>query len=611
MKKNIIKKGMALIAVAGMLTGCSDSYLSTEPVTDPSGATIANSVEAAKLAVRGIARAMNCQYSKTKMNQYNGESYVNTLYNDGIGQDCYSGLGQSMWGAEINRWNGMGTPSQKWFTYIPWNYGYNLVYMANNVLAGIDTAEGLEADKLLIKAQALTYRAHGYVKLMQFYGPRWEDSNNGEEYCIVLRTEPTMDATPLVTVNVIKNQIYNDLTEAIRLYDQSGKKRDYKWEPSREVACGLYARAAMLFHDYEKAEEMAKAAQEGFSVMDNTTLFAGFYADNDDFMWQSSDEDSDIYYWSFGSHYAANGLYVKNWDNGSTYISLDLYNQLDPKDVRRGWFLTPDKLSDTYQTTNMNPGKLVPEDCWDPTLIDASTMNMALGPTKKDKNNPDQKFGLPNFIFKFTTDYLDYKFKGDRSLMYDEKDPFAGYCAWGKNLEGGFAIAGTKAKVYCTQIGAQYKFWSKAPYGTSYYPFMRCAEMVLTQAEAAYYNGHMDVAKQCLEKIQRMRIPGYAGAQTGEALLDEIRLCRRIEMWGEGMSWSDLKRWNLPCVRRPWKANDPTSGNIGAQYQLVRQPSEQAGWRFVVPNGESEYNNLIDRSLLPPVSAYTDYQVPD
>lgn len=610
MKKNIIINGMLCLASAAMLTGCSENYLSTEPVTMPSMASVQGSTEAARMAVRGLGRAMNCQYSKTAMNQYNGESYVNTLYNDGIGQDCYSGLGQAQWGAAINRWNSMGDPAQKWFTYIPWNYGYNLIYMANGVLDGIDEAEGLQADRDLIKAQALTFRAHGYIKLMQFYGPRWEDSKNGEEYCMVLRTTQSMGDSPLVTVNTIKDQIYADLDLAIQLYDASGKTREYKWEPCREVACGLYARAAMIFHDYDKAQQMAHDAQKGFQVMDNNTLFAGFYADNNDFMWCSSSEDSDIYYWSYGSHYSCNGLYVKNWGDGANAISLDLYRMLDPNDIRRDWFLTPDKVDATYQTTNMNPGKLKPEDFWSTDLVNASSMSMSEGATKRDRNNPDLKWGLPNFIYKFTVDYMANKFKGDLSLMYDETDPFAGYCAWGNNVQDGFAFAGTKVKVYPIQLGGQYKFWSKAPYGTSCYPYMRSAEMVLTEAEAAYMNNDMATAKNCLEKIQKMRIKNYAGAPAGSALLDEIRLCRRIELWGEGMSWSDLKRWNLPCIRRPWVKDDPTSGNIGSTFQLVRQPNEQAGWRFVVPNGESEFNKEIDRSLLPSVSAYSDYDVP-
>ena len=61
-----------------LLGACSDDYLSQSPITDPSNAQIHESVAAAKLAVRGIARVMQMQYQKTNLNQYIGESYINT-----------------------------------------------------------------------------------------------------------------------------------------------------------------------------------------------------------------------------------------------------------------------------------------------------------------------------------------------------------------------------------------------------------------------------------------------------------------------------------------------------------------------------------------------------
>ena len=36
---------------------------------------------------------------------------------------------------------------------------------------------------------------------------------------------------------------------------------------------------------------------------------------------------------------------------------------------------------------------------------------------------------------------------------------------------------------------------------------------------------------------------------SGQALIDEVLIQRRIELWGEGRNWTGLKRLNLPFQR--------------------------------------------------------------
>lgn len=601
MKNNIIIKGLFGLCAAAMLAGCSDSYLDLAPESDPSTNTIQNNAKNALLAVRGIARMMNTQFSQVSTgNQYNGEAYVNTIYNDAMGQDAYVLLAFQQFGASMSNWNSMGNERASWFTYIPWNYGYTLIRQANMILENIDEMEGEKALIDLVKAECLTYRAHGYTKLLQFYAPRWEDSDNGSKYCIVIRDTPSLGDTPLVTMNDVKKQIYSDLDEALKCYDATDMEREYKWEPSREIACGIYSRAALIFHDWETAQKMAKEAQKGFAVMDNKTAFAGFYETNNDFMWESSSEDSDIYYWSWGSHYTCNGQYTNSWGLCDA-ISLDLYNQLDAKDVRREWFLTPDKI--VGKTGLANRGKLTIEAFWDPLLVSPTDCDMSIGKTADPKDGT--RWGLSNAAAYFGLNYINKTFTGDMNKMLGET-PFACYMEYGPSVQGGFMVdKGVQAKLGKCTLGAQYKFWSLAPYGTSTYPYMRCSEMVLNEAEAAYEAGDYATAKNCLEKINKLRIPGYTCTSSGEALRDEIRLCKRIELWGEGMSWSDLKRWNLPMKRRPWIENNINSGNIGASYAIIRQINEQGGWRYAVPANERDFNKAIDASLLPKPEEYT------
>ena len=67
---------------------------------------------------------------------------------------------------------------------------------------------------------------------------------------------------------------------------------------------------------------------------------------------------------------------------------------------------------------------------------------------------------------------------------------------------------------------------------------------------------------------------------------------RRIELWGEGFNWFDLKRWNEPIVRRIWKADDPTSGNYPAWMEAELSTTIGNGWTYAIPKAETQYNKL-------------------
>ena len=91
------------------------------------------------------------------------------------------------------------------------------------------------------------------------------------------------------------------------------------------------------------------------------------------------------------------------------------------------------------------------------------------------------------------------------------------------------------------------------------YLYMRAAEMYLIEAEALARQGQDGPARTALETLVKTRFPAYtAAALSGSALVDEILLQRRIELWGEGFSLMDIKRLNQGL-------NRPTgTGNHGA-----------------------------------------------
>ncbi|HEY5688236.1 MAG TPA: RagB/SusD family nutrient uptake outer membrane protein [Yeosuana sp.] len=99
------------------------------------------------------------------------------------------------------------------------------------------------------------------------------------------------------------------------------------------------------------------------------------------------------------------------------------------------------------------------------------------------------------------------------------------------------------------------------------YVYMRVAEMYLMEAEAMARGGNDSGAASVLYDLVSTRDPGYTlSTNTGQALINEILLQRRIELWGEGFAWFDMKRNNVDLVRDYPGSNHAAFGkdNYGA-----------------------------------------------
>ncbi|GET25705.1 RagB/SusD family nutrient uptake outer membrane protein [Prolixibacter sp. NT017] len=88
---------------------------------------------------------------------------------------------------------------------------------------------------------------------------------------------------------------------------------------------------------------------------------------------------------------------------------------------------------------------------------------------------------------------------------------------------------------------------------TTDYVYMRVAEMYLLNAEAAAKTGDEATARTSLKALvsHRMADADYIDALTGQALVDEIYLQTRIELFAEGKSYLAMKRNHATIVRGP------------------------------------------------------------
>lgn len=145
---------------------------------------------------------------------------------------------------------------------------------------------------------------------------------------------------------------------------------------------------------------------------------------------------------------------------------------------------------------------------------------------------------------------------------------------------------------------ANIKFGDKGDW-TMDYVYMRAAEMVLIEAEAKAHLGDEAGAATALKKLMSNRdVKWFQAAST----VDDVFVQRRIELWGEGFNFFDLKRLNKVVDRRYDGSNHrtkvyahhgtdyinrDTNGNPFSWEKIAKD------WTYQIPITEINENPLI------------------
>ncbi|MCB0609836.1 MAG: RagB/SusD family nutrient uptake outer membrane protein [Lewinella sp.] len=74
-------------------------------------------------------------------------------------------------------------------------------------------------------------------------------------------------------------------------------------------------------------------------------------------------------------------------------------------------------------------------------------------------------------------------------------------------------------------------------------PFIRNEELILIYAENNLGTNNSETLKALNAVRNAAGLPNYGGAQTDDALMDEIVKQRRYSLFGEGHRWIDMRRW--------------------------------------------------------------------
>ena len=426
----------SLVALVGF-NSCSSDYLDTEYTT------YLGEKEAAAAAASNPDVFLNGIWSQ--MVAYEGEhdryGYLSWLmFLQVMGEDMAHENGQTYYNFDYQ----MDYREEQWVrTRLIWQGFYSLIDKANAIIS-LYPEGGTNVNEKGLLGQAFAIRGMAYTYLIQVY----QDYLNEDG---TFKTE----------------------APGVPVYFNSA---DGKSAEEIAAAKGL-ARYYLLTQQWDKAAKAANDARQGYSIMGNEDLHAGFNdISNGEWMWGfKHTTETQTSYASFFSWMDSKGSgYGGLW--GAVTIDKKLYDQIADTDYRKSLFVGP-----------KGEGKLAA--------------------------------------------YANLKFIGKASWLSD-------------------------------------------------YLYMRASEMVLIEAEAYAHQNQGAKAAEVLKELMKNRQPDW---NKSSVTVEDVYLQRRIELWGEGFTYFDLKRLNKG-IDRSYEGN-----NYPAGWKLT-VPAHDVRWTYQIPLTEIQEN---------------------
>jgi len=541
MKKHINKLLLAVMVVASV--SCSDSYLETNPTDSVSPSNALSSPENMMVALNGVHREM---YAQSPLDGYDpgyaGESYIMPLMELNAGDMLFSADGNG-WFLNHIKWN-RHTNENSTDPEFVWMQYYHIIGSVNAVInAAADMVASPELNNVL--GQAYAYRAFCHHRLVSLYAtnPQYGVPATDLGVPIMLKTEAPYEGQARATVDAVYAQCEADIKASIAYFADATAPNN-KSHISKDIANGIAARIALTKGDYIAAATYANAARQDYSLMTESGFKSGFNSiSNDEMMWGAEIID-DQTNWFMSQFY-----YIGTNNNGSQNrgnpkkININLYNLIDANDFRQDMWLekAPNDHEVEYNQLGDKPNDNDPVIGGDDNYATRGEFNAAY-------NAVINAYGMSSRFY--THPYMSVKFLNKDAGTINPDDIF----------------------------------------------YMRAAEMYLIEAEALAQQKKTAEATTVLAELgnarQRVGAPAYNVDARGLSLIEEIKVMRRIELWGEGHRWLDLLRYD--------EALDLTdSGAESTRYQkgfAQPKPSTSPNWLYQIPADEMNANPLMKQN---------------
>jgi len=213
-----------------------------------------------------------------------------------------------------------------------WNNGYNLIFICNSALEGLEGSTTLTpAVKQQLLGEVYFMRAFYYFYLVNLYG----------DVPLVLNTDYKTNATLARTSkDKVYQQIIADLKQAQSLLSANyldatvTKTTTARVRPTKWAATALLARAYLYTKDYPDAEIQASAVISNSSEFSLVDLNDVFLANSNEAIWQLQPVGTDI------NSNSGEGMFFILPDGGPNpvnpvFLSDDLVNSFETGDLRK------------------------------------------------------------------------------------------------------------------------------------------------------------------------------------------------------------------------------------------------------------------------------------
>lgn len=430
------------------------------------------------------------------------------------------------WFKSCLQWN-MHTSSTRTDMSFVWFFYYHIIGSANNIInASADLPESDELDNIL--GQAYTYRAWGHFNLVRFFAKAYMIGNPSSDLGvpIMLATESPYEGLSRNTVQEVYSQIFSDLEAAINHFDGATSREDLS-HLNVDVAKGLAARAYLTVGDWSNASKYANEARQDYTLMNEAEYKSGFNTwSNQEWMWGSKVIQDQTVYYRSYFYLCSNNFNGSQNRSNPKFMNHNLYNLISDTDYRKDLILKDCPSTFDDWDAGVNAGRYTSEDEYDAAVAEYRGI----------LNNSSNHNMVP---------YMHNK-------LYQSDGP------------------------------------TITPMDVIH---MRAAEMYLIEAEALAKQGSNTEAQNVLFELVSERDAGYVkSTNTGDDLVAEILVQRRIELFMEGHRWFDMLR-NDEVLDRTGSGANPDL-YLSGMYQ--DKPSSNPNWLFLIPQRELDANpNMV------------------
>uniref|UniRef100_A0AB33IVA1 RagB/SusD family nutrient uptake outer membrane protein n=2 Tax=unclassified Prevotella TaxID=2638335 RepID=A0AB33IVA1_9BACT len=459
-----------------------------------------------------------------------------------------------------------------------WTYLFEGVARANNVLQNAEKAKMSDDLKKQYKAEAKFMRALYYFTLMDFFGevPIYDET--------VVITDSYADMKkPRNSMDEVRTFILNDLTEASTVLPE-------KWGKSDAGRATKYAATALMGKVYLYKKDYKNAAANFKKVIDSKQF--ELYNDYAGLFKPGGDESSEMIF------------AIQNMGGVGTDHGMPMCFYMGSRETFGSCWnnvMVSPYFVDSYEYKD---GKPFNWDDWFPGIQTDDKKKVAtFRATLKNGKVTKYPAGKAKLLEMYD--------KRDPRMMATVIMPYTRYAGWYANApeDCEFIIAtGITSGNGYIRPNQNYEtyLWRKfVPEGNMggainnrqhtpiNFPLIRYADVLLMMAECENELGHLDEAVKLINQVrsrESVKMPGinsgpaYLEAKTKEDVFKRIRHERAVEFAGEGLSFSDMKRWKLLEELDGRKEND-----ITGKYRYTRS-AKSRDYLWPIPGTEIEKN---------------------